>query len=119
MRRVGLVAVLLITTLGVLAQAAEIDRPDLKIDREHTQWIDHVMRAIATLKPGMTRRDLLRVLTTEGGIFTRKRQRYVYRHCPYLKVEVDFSPLGAAQEPNPDDQVVKISRPFMEYSIMD
>jgi hypothetical protein len=118
MRRVGLVAVLLITTLGVLAQEAEIDRPDLKIDREHTQWIDHVMRSIATLKPGMTRRDLLRVLTTEGGIFTRKKQRYVYRHCPYLKVEVDFSPLDAAQEPNPDDRVVKITQPFLEYSIM-
>lgn len=119
MRRVGLVAVLLITTLGVLAQEAEIDRPDLKIDREHTQSIDHVMRSIATLKPGMTRRDLLRVLTTEGGIFTRKKQRYVYRHCPYIKVEVDFSPLDAAQEPNPDDQVLKITQPFLEYSIMD
>lgn len=61
MRRVGLVAVLLITTLGVLAQEVEIDQPDLKIDREHTQWIDHVMRSIASLKPGMTRGDLLRV----------------------------------------------------------
>jgi hypothetical protein len=118
MRRFELVAVLLITA-RVLAQEVGIDRPDLKIDREHTQWIDHVMRSIATLKPGMTRRDLLRVFTTEGGIFTRKKQRYVYRHCPYIKVEVDFSPLDAAQEPSPDDQVANITQPFLEYSIMD
>lgn len=119
MRRVGLVAVLLITTLRVLAQEVEIDRPDRKIDREHTQWIDHVMRSIATIKPGMTRRELLRVFTTEGGIFTRKKQRYAYRHCPYIKVEVDFSPLDDAQQLSPDDKIVKISRPFLEYSIMD
>lgn len=77
------------------------------------------MRSIATLKPGMTRRDLLRVFTTEGGIFPRKKQRYVYRHCPYIKVEVDFSPLDAAEGPNPDDQIVTITQPFLEYSIMD
>ena len=120
MRRLGLVVVLLITTLGVLAQEVVIDmRPELKIDQEHTQWIDQVMRSIATIKPGMTRKELLRVLTTEGGLSTRKQQRYVYRHCPYIKVAVEFSPLDDGQEPSPEDKIVKISQPFLEYSITD
>jgi hypothetical protein len=119
MRELGLAATLLIAmVVGVLAQEAEIGaRHEMNIDHEHTQWIDQVMRSIATVKPGMTRRDLLRVFTEEGGISARSQQRFVYRHCPYIKVDVEFSPLDDAQDRNPDDKIAKISRPFLEYSI--
>lgn len=121
MRKLGLAAALLVAmVVGVLGQEIKIDaRPEQKIDDEHTQWIDQVMRSIATVKPGMTRRDLLRVFTEEGGISARSQQRFVYRHCPYIKVDVQFSPLDDAQERSPDDKIAKISRPFLEYSISD
>ena len=90
------------------------------IDEEHTKWVDHVLRDIQTLKPGMTRGDLARMFVEEGGISTRAHRKYVYRTCPYIKVDIEFSP--SDRDPwkeNPEDKIVNISRPYLEYSIMD
>jgi hypothetical protein len=77
------------------------------------------MRSLSIIKPGMTRKDLLLVLTEDGGLSTRAHGRYVYKHCPYIKVDVQFSSIGAETDENSDDRVVKISRPYLEYLIFD
>jgi hypothetical protein len=94
---------------------------DSLIDRAHMKWVDHVMRSISTIKPGMTRRDLVAVFNEEGGLSTRTQRRYVYKHCPYIKVEVNFDPVGKTDMTveNPEDRIVKISRPYLEYAIGD
>jgi hypothetical protein len=112
------------TAVGSPAQDVIDARGRGSIDREHTNWIDHVMRSISTIKPGMTRKDLFMVLTEEGGISTRTRRTYVYKHCPYIKVDVEFSPSDSDTNPdapteNPEDKILKISRPYLEYSHMD
>jgi len=61
----------------------------------------------------------MRVFTEEGGLSRRTQQKYAYRHCPYIKVDVEFSPLEDAQDKSPGDKIVKISRPYLEYSISD
>jgi hypothetical protein len=120
-----ILAVLVMTAAGVPAQETVIDaRGRGPIDREHTKWIDHVMRSISTIKPGMTRKDIFTVFTEEGGLSTRTQRRYVYKHCPYIKVDVEFSHTDIDAGPdatteNPDDKIVKVSRPYLEYSIMD
>jgi hypothetical protein len=43
---------------------------------------------------GMTRMNLLKVFKEEGGISTRLSRRYAYRDCPYIKVDVEFEPVG-------------------------
>ena len=94
-RLVWTILTVLVMTVVVPAQETEIDvRGRGSIDQEHTKWIDQVMRSIATIKPGMTRRDLFPVFTEEGGLSTRTHRRYVYKHCPYIKVDVEFSPVG-------------------------
>jgi hypothetical protein len=72
----------------------------------------------------MTRRDLFTVISAEGGLSTRTRRRYVYKRCSYIKVDVEFSRADVDASPdstieNLDDRIVKISRPYLEYSIMD
>lgn len=121
-----LLAFLTLTIIFVQAQEAAINSPArIQADEEHTKWIDHVMRSIATIKPGMTRKDLFRIFKEEGGLSTSTQRRYVYKGCPYIKVDVKFFPVGetaADQTPvteNPADKIVEISRPFLEYSIMD
>ena len=121
-----LLALLTLTITFVQAQDAAINDPTrTQSDEEHIKWIDHVMRSIATIQPGMTRKDLLRLFTTEGGLSSRTQKRYVYKHCPHIKVDVEFFPaddLRGEQDPmadNPADKIVKISKPFLEYSIMD
>ena len=91
-------------------------------DEEHTKWIAAVMDSITTIKPGMKREDLLKVFTTEGGLSFRLRRTYVYKECPYIKVNVEFE---AAANPDdgftemPEDRIVKISMPFLQYSVAD
>ena len=88
----------------------------------HTEWIVKSLKEIESVKAGMTRRDLLRVFREEGGISTRTQRRYVYRDCPYIKVDVEFQPVGDPENKlseNPKDKIIKISKPFLEWSIVD
>jgi hypothetical protein len=89
---------------------------------EHTEWIAKSLKEIESVKVGMTRVDLLRVFKEEGGISTRTWRRYVYRDCPYIKVDVEFEPVGEPENKvsqSPRDKIIKISQPFLEWSIMD
>jgi hypothetical protein len=89
---------------------------------EHTDWIAKSLKEIETIKVGMTRADLLRVFEEEGGISSRTSQRYGYRNCPYVKVDVVFEPVDKPNDslsPNTEDKIIKISKPFLELPIMD
>ena len=88
----------------------------------HTEWIVKSLKEIEGVKVGMTRLDLLRVFKEEGGLSTRTQRRYVYRDCPYIKVEVEFEPVGEPENKlsqSPRDKIIKISKPFLEWSIVD
>lgn len=90
------------------------------VDEEHTKWIASVMRAIDAIKPGMTREEMKEVLREEGGLSTRTDRTYVYKQCPLIKVKVVFTPTDADPgTENPEDKVLSISRPYLEYSVMD
>jgi len=80
------------------------------------------------IKVGMTRADLLKVFTTEGGLSTGLQRKFVYRDCPYIKVDVEFEPVGrpardrngrVTLEEDRRDIITKISQPYLEWSIMD
>jgi hypothetical protein len=88
----------------------------------HNEWIAASLKEMQTIKPGMTRAELLKVFVEEGGLSTRKWRRYAYRDCPYIKVNVEFEPVGNMDERAeqfPQDKITKISTPFLEWSILD
>jgi hypothetical protein len=122
MRKIGPILLLLLATCVVPAQ--ESIRPAQRgseIDLEHTKWIDSVMRSILTIKPGATRRRLLRAFMEEGGMSTRTQRTYVYRQCPYIKVDVQFAAVGDNDGSREmlEDKIVMISRPYLDYSVAD
>ena len=89
---------------------------------DHTEWIAASLKEMQTIKPGMTREELLKVFVEEGGLSTRTWRRYAYRDCPYIKVNVEFEPAGNLKEKTeqfPQDKITKISTPFLEWSILD
>jgi hypothetical protein len=94
---------------------------DFRPDREHTEWIAHVMQTIDAVKTGMTRADLLKVFTGEGGLSTRLQRTYVYKACPYIKVTFGFKPVENTNSrfEMPTDRIVSISRPFLQYTVAD
>ena len=79
------------------------------------------MRQIAAIHPGMHRKDLDEIFTTEGGLSSRTEQRYVSKECPLIKVDIHFKPTAAqaGYHGDPDDIIESISQPYLQWSIMD
>jgi hypothetical protein len=70
----------------------------------------------------MTRKDLDRLLTTEGGLSTRLQREYVFVECPYIKVDVRFKAAAGTTDSlgeNPEDVIESVSKPYLEFSIVD
>ena len=96
--------------------------------RAHVAWVAEVLKRMETIKSGMTRKTLLTVFTTEGGLSTGLQRTFVSRDCPYFKVDVEFQAVG---RPNRDengrvtlvegneDIILKVSTPYLQFSVMD
>ena len=92
------------------------------LTQERTYWIAKVLRQIEKIEPGMRRKDLGGILTTEGGLSNRFQRPSVHVDCPYIKVNVRFK--AASDETNalkedPDDTIESVSQPFLQWSTMD
>lgn len=88
----------------------------LQYSQERTLWIAKVLRQIDAISPGMTRKELLKVFTTEGGLFSRERETYVLKECRYIKVDVVFSPTNSQEA---EDRIATMSRPYLQFSVVD
>jgi hypothetical protein len=122
MRQLGpLLLLLLVTGIAPAQKSIGPTQRGSEIDAGHKKWIDSVLRSILPIKPGGTRKDLLKVFTEEGGLSTRTQRTYVYRHCPYIKVDVQFAAVGNddGSAEMREDRIVAISRPYLDYSTMD
>jgi hypothetical protein len=96
--------------------------------QDRRAWVAQALQKMETIQPGMTRKQLLKVFTEEGGLSTRLRRTYVSQECPYFKLDVEFETVG---RPNRDgdggvtsvednrDVIVKVSRPYLQFSIVD
>ncbi len=90
--------------------------------QERIYWVAKVLRQIGKIQPGMRRKDLTGIFTTEGGPSNRFQRTYVHVDCPYIKVTVRFR--AASDETNalkedPDDAIESISQPFLQFSVAD
>ena len=110
----------LVTILSVVVLtsvlATESSEPD------HNKWLAESLAEIRVIVPGMTRAELLRVFTTEGGLRSPSKGTYASRKSPYIKVDVEFRPTRAInQRPveSPDDEIRSISRPYLAEPTID
>src|SRR5882724_9232201 len=92
MRKVAVVAVVSLFALVISVSALSVRNSQRS--QEHTEWIAKSLKEMEQIKVGMTRADLVKVFTTEGGLSTGLNRKYVYRECPYIKVDVEFEPVG-------------------------
>lgn len=98
------------------------------IRQQHVTWVAESLKQMKAVKPGMTRADLLNVFETEGGLSTGLQRTYVYRECPYFKVDVEFDAVGrparddegrVTLEERSEDTISRISGPYLEFSVVD
>jgi hypothetical protein len=119
---------LLGTTVGAASFRASRAQGQDQSSQSHLAWVADALIRMRSIKPGMTRSDLLKVFTTEGGIYTGLQRKFVSRDCLYFKVDVEFEAVG---RPNRDregrvtliedgrDVIVKISKPYLEFPVAD
>lgn len=88
-------------------------------DKSHEEWVEQSLAHIESVKPGMTRAQLLKVFSEEGGLSTPSHRTYVYQECHYFKVDVDFSIKPGQASENPTDEIARISVPYIALSILD
>ncbi len=95
---------------------------------KQTEWVASVIKDVQKIKIGMTRGEMRKVFGEEGGLSTTSQRTYVYLGCPYIKVDFEFESrgreikdqMGQYLRPESDlDVIKKISKPYLEYSIMD
>jgi hypothetical protein len=94
----------------------------VKADKEHTEWIESVLRSVDAIQPGMTRKELSSMFIEQGGgLWSRSQRAYVFRPCPYIKIDVKFAsfPKGGPFDEQPDDKIVEVSRPYLQYFVSD
>ncbi|MGD1020776.1 MAG: hypothetical protein ABSA12_15795 [Verrucomicrobiia bacterium] len=92
------------------------------VDRNLTKQISDILTECQKITPGMTRADLLKVFTTEGGLSSATHRTFVHRRCPYIKVDVEFAISGQKQpaiEGRSTDTIIRISKPYLDWSVID
>jgi len=124
--------VLLLLSMILIVDSAFV-RPTRSTSQErttqdHIEWVNHTLQRMETIKPGMTRFDLLKVFRTEGGFSTGLRRTFVSPDCPYFKIDVEFKAVGRPDSDNAGfvtllednrDIIVKISKPYPQFTIGD
>jgi hypothetical protein len=117
--------VLLLLSIIVIGGSASF-RPAKSANPEpcaqnHEAWLKQVSEQMETIKPGMTRWDLLKVLRTEGaprrtfmmgGPPQALRESFVSQDCPYLRIDVEFESVAVRNQ----DVIVKVSKPYLQFA---
>ena len=125
-RRFILLAVVAIG--GANAFQASPQPSQLQSSQDHVTWVAQTLQRMQTIRPGMARGDLLKVFTTEGGLSTGLQRTFVSRECPYFKVDVEFQAVGRPDRDEDGrvttvedsrDIILKISQPYLQFSIKD
>jgi hypothetical protein len=93
---------------------------------DHFAWVGKSLEHMLTVKAGMTRKQLVKVFTIQGGVYSAKKRQFVSRDCGYFKVNVKFrraamdSQIDEGETNELDDDVItSISGPFLGYMIFD
>ncbi|MGC4013452.1 MAG: hypothetical protein QM755_02880 [Luteolibacter sp.] len=102
--------------INLLKADAKENQPDQ--DKILSDKVAEILKETIALKAGSKRIDLDPHFTTEGGISTASQRTYVSKRCPYIKIQVRFQPVNARKE-SPEDTILEVSKPFLEYAVID
>ena len=120
-------AVFLFVSLCAL-NLAKPTAPQDSCPQTRDEWVKDTLAKMESIRPGMTREELMKVFRTEGGLSTGLRRTFVSRECAYFKVDVEFRAVGRPDrdsdgrvtlEEDARDVIIQISRPYLQFSIGD
>ena len=116
------IGILLIAGLFVVAGARTYPLAQTANDQAHQQWLEERYKEATSIKPGMTRADLLKLFEQDGGVQTIPAGRYVLKSCHLIQIGVKFdTAYGVNSKPTPDEnlKIVEVSKPYLERMAVD
>jgi len=82
--------------------------------------MEEALKTVQGLTPGTPRSKVELDFRADGGLQQIPGPtRYLFKKCPLIKIEVEFTHFEGQQDGMPSDQVVKVSRPYLEYPASD
>ncbi len=84
--------------------------------------ITDALSEVEEIKVGMKRKDLDKIFSIDGGISPVNPQRFVYEKCNFIKVEVKFKFIDKTNKfpkSNSEDEIIEISKPYLEHPFYD
>jgi len=84
--------------------------------------VSQALSAVDRVKVGSSRADVEKAFEPDGGLFSREHTVYVFKRCPSIKIAIDFSLdkyVHVFASGAPTDQVVSVSKPYLEYPVRD
>ena len=82
--------------------------------------VEEALKTVQGLTPGTPRSKVELDFRADGGLQQIPGPtRYLFKKCPLIKIEVEFTHFEGQQDGMPSDQVVKVSRPYLEYPASD
>jgi hypothetical protein len=127
-RQILAFGLILIASTSVLGSGRISSAKQEQCSQDRQAWVASALREMETIRVGMTRAELLKTFTTEGGLSTGLNRRFVSRDCSYFKVDVEFRAVGRSDKDSDGrvtlledsrDIIVKISRPYLQFNIAD
>lgn len=109
-------------------------------EQTHEKWLEERLVEATSIEEGMTRAELLKVFTIDGGLQRLLPRRYVLKSCTMIKVEVEFDvaedansktimPEDSRHEslsadkyefiPNDQIKIKRVSQPYLERGYTD
>lgn len=85
------------------------------------QCIIDALSEIEKIKGATKRKDLDKIFSHDGGI-SSVTERFVYKKCNFIKVEVKFKFIDKSNKfpkQNPEDEIIDISKPYLEHPFYD
>ena len=114
------IGILLIAGL-VLVVGARAYQAQVTDDQAHQRWLEERYKEAISIKPGMSRADLIKLFDEDGGGQMIAATRYVLKSCRLIQIEVKFDAYGADFRaiPAKDLKITDISRPFLQPMALD
>jgi hypothetical protein len=87
-------------------------------------WVQRILERMQTIKPGMTRKQLLEIFTDSGGISAPDQAEFVSRDCSFFRVNITFRLTGKADAQgrrldSPSDVILTMSQFYLGFDPMD
>ena len=116
------IGILLIVGLLVIIVPRIYPQTQTANDQAHQQWLEERYREAISIKPGMSRADLLKLFDEDGGLQSIPAGRYVLKSCQLIQIEVKFNAqYGVDYQPMPDKdlKITNVSKPYLERMAID